>query len=72
MASVILRDGRAADVVPVHRWSEDMVIRTRMRGAWEMKRAGVQVKYIAKHYGVTRQTIYNWINFLSRNGLVAS
>ena len=61
MASVILRDGRAADVASASRPTAEAIERSRRLGALRMRRQGVRVGLIARHYGVTRQTIHNWL-----------
>lgn len=69
MASVILRDGQQADVARVHRYSGQEIDRARMLGAAAMRQQGVAVTLIARHYGVTRQTIHNWLRALAQLGI---
>ena len=56
-----MRDGRAAEVAPPLCPTVAEIDRVRMLGAWSLKKKKVPVKLIARHYGVTRQTIYNWL-----------
>lgn len=59
--SMILRDGRAAEVSSDRPADDAVIDRARRLGAKNLRDRGYTVRQIARHYGVTRQTIYNWL-----------
>lgn len=68
MASIVRVDGTEAEIDRGSRITEREIEWLRRNGALIMKQQGLPLRLIARYFGVTRETIRNWIKSLPAEG----